>query len=116
MTSIHFISTPQPDIGFMPSKDQIGKSLQDMQEGVVNAINAVPRLLYNRGFKPFFEGQGVTGPNAEKIVVESADYINIVEGLNEQLRLDFIEGREQAEDYEQYREVTSAKRGIIRNT
>ena len=104
MTSIHFISTPQPDIGFMPSKDQIAKSLVDMQEGVVNAISAVPRLLYNRGFKPFFEGT-VTGPNAEKIVVESPAYIDIVGGLAEQLEMDFVDGRAQAEDYEQYREV-----------
>jgi hypothetical protein len=105
MTSIHFLSSPKPDIGFLPSKDQISKSLKDMQEGIINTINAVPRLLYNRGFKPFFEGQGVTGPNAEKIVVESAEYIDIVGGTDEQLDTDFSEGRAQAEDYEQYREV-----------
>ena len=105
MTSIHFVSSPEPDIGFLPSKDQISKTLKDMQEGVINTINAVPRLLYNRGFKPFFEGQGVTGPNAEKIVIESAEYITILDGTDEQLDLDFQDSREQAEDYEQYREV-----------
>ena len=105
LTSIHFISEPQEDIGFLPTRNQISKTLKDMQDGMINTINAVPRLLYNRGFKPFFEGQGVTGPNAEKIVVESSEYIEILAGTDEELEVDFTEARTQAEIFEQYREV-----------
>ena len=91
LTSIHFISEPQEDIGFLPTRNQISKTLKDIQDGMINTINAVPRLLYNRGFKPFFEGQGVTGPNAEKIVVESSEYIEILAGTDEELEVDFTE-------------------------
>jgi len=102
LTHIDFVPG---DIEFHPPKEAIGKTLRDMQEGVINTVNAVARLLYNRGFKPFFEGQHVVGPAVESIIVSSAEYIEISNGLDEQLHTDFDDARVAVEDYEQYRKV-----------
>jgi dynein heavy chain len=102
LTSIDFVPG---DIAFKPSKDLIKKALVDMQDGVVSTVHAVPRLLYNRGFKPFFEGIHTVGPDVMDIIKNSAEFLEIQTRLMNELEEDFTSGRAAAEDYEQYRVV-----------
>jgi dynein heavy chain len=93
------------DITFGPSLDDVDGTLKSMIDGIENTVNAVPRLLYTRSFKAFFEGQSVIGPTVTGIIKDSVEFKGIQNGIDEELHIDFVDGRAEVEDYEQYRKV-----------
>lgn len=103
ITSIRFVPD---DIAFAPSREDVDATLKSMLEGIENTVNAVPRLLYTRSFKAFFEGQQVIGPTVTGIIKDSADFKSIQAGIEAELEADFIDGRVEVEQYEKYRKVS----------
>ena len=80
-------------------------TVQGLQDGVIHTVQTVPRLLYTRTFKPFFVDKLVTGPKVQAIIEESAEFNRIQNALLAQVMEDFSDGREAAQEYEQYRKV-----------
>ena len=50
-------------------------SLTTMLEAMINNIHAVPRLLYMRPFKPYFQSGRVEGPDVAKLVRNATHWI-----------------------------------------
>eukprot|EP00741_Cyanophora_paradoxa_P024436 tig00022075_g23593.t1 len=90
---------------FTPGHDDIAQLINNMEEGMINTVNLVPRLLYMRPFKPYFNGASVVGPHVGSMIRQSEKFIDIKQKCDEVIARDFSQAVDYSKTFEEYRQI-----------
>ena len=92
------------DICFRHRCERSGAT-NSMLELWINNIHQVPRLLYMRPFKPYFQGGRIEGPDVAKLVRQATRWIEVQGEIETVIEQDFKRATEYAQVFEEYRVI-----------
>ena len=95
----------EDDMMFSPPLKTFTASLAQMLELMVSNIHAVPRLLYMRPFKPYFQSGRVEGPDVAKLVRNATHWIQMQGEIEVVVTEDFARATQYAQQFEEYRVI-----------
>ena len=95
----------EEDMQFSPPLKTFTTSITQMLELMINNIHAVPRLLYMRPFKPYFQSGRVEGPDVAKLVRNATHWIKMGGEIEEVIKADFERATAYAQQFEEYRVI-----------
>ena len=93
------------DMIFSPPLKSFTASVTQMLELMVSNIHAVPRLLYMRPFKPYFQSGRVEGPDVAKLVRHATHWTQMQKEIESVITTDFTRATGYAQQFEEYRVI-----------
>jgi dynein heavy chain len=102
ITSVEF---GEDDMVFSPPLKTFTASVTTMLELMVSNIHAVPRLLYMRPFKPYFQSGRVEGPDVAKLVRHATHWVAMQGEIEGVITQDFERATAYAQQFEEYRVI-----------
>jgi dynein heavy chain len=93
------------DILFSPPVKTFHGSTFSMLELWINNIHQVPRLLYMRPFKPYFQSGRVEGPDVAKLVRNDSRWVEMQGEIENIVTEDFKGATKYAQAFEEYRVI-----------
>jgi dynein heavy chain len=95
----------EDNILFSPPMKTFHGSTYSMLELWINNIHQVPRLLYMRPFKPYFQSGRVEGPDVAKLVRQDKRWKEMQGEIETIVTEDFERATEYAQAFEEYRVI-----------